>query len=172
MVIQYLIGLKAQSSELEELKRIFLELDVDQDGQISEDEMLQGMESVTKDLQELVGGKPDWGQMFKQLDVNGDGRVNFDEFIAACYDRRSLLNDDNLKLAFDLLDVDNDGKIQKRDLAACLASTSTMNNIDVGEEIWTSLAGDADANQDDEITFREFKRYMKEHTAKDQGAKE
>ena len=50
LVIQYLIGLKAQSSELEELKRIFLELDVDQDGQISEEEMLQGMESVTKDL--------------------------------------------------------------------------------------------------------------------------
>ena len=110
--------------------------------------------------------------MFKQLDVNGDGRVNFDEFIAACYDRRSLLNDENLKLAFDLLDVDNDGKIQKRDLAACLASTSTMNDIDVGEEIWTSLAGDADANQDDEITFTEFKRYMKEHTAKDERDKD
>ena len=108
--------------------------------------------------------------MFKQLDVNGDGRVNFDEFIAACYDRRSLLNDENLKLAFDLLDADNDGKIQKRDLAECMAGTSTMNDIDVGEEIWTSLAGDADANQDDEITFKEFKQYMKQHTAKDHGA--
>mmetsp|Transcript_29330 Transcript_29330/g.36425 ORF Transcript_29330/g.36425 Transcript_29330/m.36425 type:complete len:129 (-) Transcript_29330:19-405(-) len=128
------------------MKSIFLKLDANKDGFLSSEEIQQGMEQVTPDVAGLVGGKPDWGAAAKELDANSDGLISYDEFIVACYNRRSLLNNENLKIAFDLLDVDKDGKIQKHDLAQCLASTSTNQVIDVEEKIWTSLAGEADAN--------------------------
>ena len=50
-MIQYLIGVKAQSSELSEMKAIFLELDTDHDGVLSESEIANGLKRVRSDVE-------------------------------------------------------------------------------------------------------------------------
>ena len=94
------------------MKAIFLELDKNNDGILSETEILAGMERVRPDIENLLGDGTDWTALVRAVDTDGDGRVSYDEFIAACYSRKSLLNDENLRIAFDLLDANGDGEIQ------------------------------------------------------------
>ena len=119
------------------MKAIFLELDKDHDGVLSETEILAGMEHVRPDIESLIGDGTDWTALIRDVDQNGDGRVSYEEFIAACYSRKGLLNDENLRLAFELLDANGDGKIEKQDLAEAVAASSLQNlsahNVDVNE---------------------------------------
>ena len=47
--------------------------------------------------------------MMLSVDTNDDGRIDFEEFCNATYDRRKLLNEKNLRIAFDLFDSNKDG---------------------------------------------------------------
>ena len=62
------------------------------------------------------------------LDVNGDGKISYDEFVQATYNRRKILNDKNLKIAFEMMDENGDGKISKEELQKIIA-TSTMEDM-------------------------------------------
>ena len=98
------------------MRAIFLELDTDHDGQLSVVEIIEGMERVAQEIMTDSGQllleqqDTDWGSIVKSVDQS-DGKVSYEEFIAASYNRHTLLNDESLKVAFDLLDDKKDGTI-------------------------------------------------------------
>ena len=45
------------------------------------------------------------------MDANGDGVITWEEFIAAAINKITLLNERNVRAAFDALDEDGNGRI-------------------------------------------------------------
>ena len=64
----------------------------------------------------LRAGSQDWHELVNQLDTNHDGKIDYGEFITAAVNRARLLNEENLKIAFNLFDKDGNGVISKEEI--------------------------------------------------------
>ena len=119
-MITFLVRLKSDKEDEAELRKIFTGLDTDHDGFLAQDEISKAMSSFSTrqssfaDLKEL-----DWKQIIKKCDTDGDGKVSYEEFFTAASDRTKVLNKEYLKQAFDLMDLDGNGKIDKNEIKAC-----------------------------------------------------
>ena len=72
------------SEELNELEKLFLRLDVSQDGVLEIKELKAG-------LSEVYGGlsttQEEWEELIGKMDVDGDGKIDYKEFLLAAYNR-------------------------------------------------------------------------------------
>ena len=70
------------------------------------------MEIFKKWFKDNLGKEPDWKKLIECIDMDKDGMIDFAEFVTAASNRYVLLmNEDNLRTAFDVLDVDGNGQI-------------------------------------------------------------
>lgn len=56
------------------------------------------------------------------MDQDGNGKIDFSEFVAAAYDRSKLLNSENIKIAFNMFDIERNGKISRQELERVLGN--------------------------------------------------
>jgi len=77
--------------------------------------------------------------------------------MSACVDRKKLKNKEDVKVAFKLLDADNDGKISLNDLDDIFCS---YGGAKMTSQIWTQLLKEADHNQDGVVSENEFTNAM------------
>ncbi len=61
--------------------------------------------------------------MIKNIDFGQDGNIQFTEFLVAASKKQLLFSNENLLAAFQHFDVDRDGRIQARDIAAMFEMT-------------------------------------------------
>ena len=109
-VVTFLINLKANKSTLNTLGVIFRQLDKDNSGMLSKEEIFEGIEAAKLDLVTSLGDQEvDRGELFDRMDTDGDGMIDFDEFVRAAYSKTKLINDRNLEIAFKSIDKDGDG---------------------------------------------------------------
>ena len=113
----------ASSGELDEYIKMFEKLDTSHDGIISIPEMKKGLKSLAI-LNFKVESDEEWDELLEKMDSNGDGQIDFQEFLAAAYDKTKLLNDKNIKIAFDLFDRDKKGYISQQNLKQVFGLTS------------------------------------------------
>ena len=118
-----LSNLMASSGELDEYIKMFEKLDTSHDGIISIPEMKKGLKSLAN-LNFKVESDEEWDELLEKMDSNGDGQIDFQEFLAAAYDKTKLLNDKNIKIAFDLFDRDKKGYISQQNLKQVFGLTS------------------------------------------------
>ena len=78
------------------------------------------MKKVEEELQIIFGEKPDWKKITEEADRNGDGKIDLNEFILIVTNRAELINEENLKIAFQKLDENGDGKIDKYEMKNAL----------------------------------------------------
>ena len=69
--------------------------------------------------------------IFDAADVDGSGEIDFGEWCAATINKNELLNEKNLKAAFQLFDKDGGGTIEAAEVAAILG-----NNMSKEEQVW------------------------------------
>ncbi len=48
------------------------------------------------------------------IDTDHSGSINYTEFIASCLEQSVICKEDNIHMAFKLLDTDNDGKVTRK----------------------------------------------------------
>ena len=78
-----------------------------------------------------------------------------------------LLTNEKLQAAFNLFDIDQNGRITIEEIKSLLgggAEAYLMGGepvTNVSNDIWKGLMGEGDTNNDGEITFEEFKLMMK-----------
>ena len=58
-----------------------------------------------------MGKNMDWRELFSTLDTNGDGKISYAEFLTGASNKTSLINEDNLRAAHSVLDLDGDGMV-------------------------------------------------------------
>ena len=125
-----------------------MRLDADKSGTINRDELASiTHQDLGPDNQKL------WQEVIEQSDQNGDGVIDFEEFISACVSRQVLHNEKAIKMAFNILDKNKDGRLTLDDFDDMFASYGgTFDN----DDLWNQLLAEADTNNDGAISYEEF----------------
>ena len=96
----------------------------------------------------IFGDVPNWNKIFKALDTNQEGRIRFQQFLVGAFDKPRILNDENLQIAFKLLDIDGDGRLEVNEFRSCFEKQKfdffETEGIPVDEDFWVKLIKDMD----------------------------
>ncbi len=94
-------------------------------------------------------------RILKAADTDGSGEIDYSEWIVATTDKKRLLTDEKLLVAFKVFDRDGGGSISSQEIKETLG---VGKNID--EKVWNEIVSEVDPNGDGEISFEEFKQMM------------
>lgn len=150
VLLNFIVQSFLSEEDTRELKKIFIQLDVNHDGVLTEEELRSGIKKINFFMSE-----DDITNLMKQADTNGDGTINYTEFISAAIDKKLALKDDMLLKAFKAFDKDGSGTIEFNEIKNMLGNSD---RIDDG--VWNDLLADIDADGNKQITFEEFKDIM------------
>jgi len=145
---------------LQNVRKVFEDLDTSGDGVLSVDEVKQGFNNL------LGADCPDAAkveELFRAIDLDGSGTIDYSEICAAGLGKRALLRDDALWGAFRSLDRDADGKLSADEFASMLAEADVKNAF--SKQTCGVVAKDVlqrwDRNADGSIDFEEFRQLMR-----------
>ena len=144
------IASRLDENEIENLKKVFKSFDKCSDGQITYDELKQGLiqfnntkltENEIKDL-------------FSQIDVDQNGKIDYTEFIAATVQESNYNKKEKIFEAFSMFDKDNSGFITKDEILNALKAQKSQ------EKEIEKYIQDVDKNGDGKIDYKEFVELM------------
>jgi serine/threonine protein kinase len=145
-VVMNVVAKKATTEDILELREIFNEYDSNHDGMISFKEWKRAL--ARSNLSDEVVQS-----IFRKLDVNRNNILNYTEFVASILEIRERIDEAKLDEAFELLDTDNSGYIDAKDLRCILGKTGTNSYV-------KGLLDEADIDKDGRVSMAEFKAYM------------
>ena len=148
----YIMSNGEHKNQLKELKEVFIRFDESGDGHLQLDEIQKGLKQV---LGHVKGAMKIYEEIMNTLDKNCNGVIDYSEFLVAAADKETLLNNNNLMLAFNLMDADGNGSISRQELKNVFETSEKKD-----EELWTEIFDEVDVNGDGAITFEEFKATM------------
>ena len=140
------IASRLDENEINNLKKVFSAFDKSKDGQISYEELRQGLIQLKSNRIT----EQDVYFLFQALDVDRNGKIDYTEFIAATLQRANYLRNDRLLEAFLNFDKDKSGKITKEELLEALKANKTQE-----KEIEKYIKA-VDKNKDGKIDYNEF----------------
>jgi len=142
--IAYIVHFIYNSQEIEGLKKVFKFLDKNGDGRLTYGELRSGFDRVFgRYLSDIEMNK-----VIEEVDGDNDGYISYEEFLRVAINRKKLLEEKNLKLAFDRFDIDRDGKLSREEVKKVLG---TQEN-----QYINLLLNNIDKNKDGFISFSEF----------------
>jgi calcium-dependent protein kinase len=103
------IAITYSTSEMEQLRKLFLQLDADNDGYISHLELTESLQTSNFDEQMI-------SKILAAVDMNVNGQIDYSEFLAATMNIDSWLTEVNLQAVFNFFDANNDGFISSQEL--------------------------------------------------------
>lgn len=119
------IAFSTPPAKLEELRTMFVKMDVDDSGTISLSEFKDAMLMHPEIPHEKIE------QMFSNMDVNGSGEVDYLEFLTATISTQKSGQDRmSAMAAFSILDRDGDGFVGKEDILMAVDGTYTHAEVD------------------------------------------
>ena len=96
-------------------------------------------------------------EIFNLIDTDKNGNIEYEEFLRAAIDKKSLIEDKNLKFAFDFFDKDKSGFITLDKI--CEIFNKNNENLASKDE-FKKVIDEVDLNKDGIIDFKEFKIMM------------
>jgi len=97
-------------------------------------------------------------KLIESMDTNGDGFISWNEFVSSSINKNTLLNEHNIRAAFNLLDENGDGKISREELKKWFKVDENDFNSD--EKMWDEIMKQVDEDGCGSITWDEFKECM------------
>ncbi|KAG9442871.1 hypothetical protein H6P81_018725 [Aristolochia fimbriata] len=147
----------AESIEDEDIKgltQMFKNMDTDQSGSITYEELKEGLSKLGSKLSEA-----EVRQLMDAADVDQSGTIDYVEFITATMHRHRLDKEENLYKAFQYFDNDGSGFITRDELR------HAMTDYGMGDEATISeVLDDVDTDKDGRINFDEFVAMMRRGT--------
>ena len=144
----YIVHFVYCNKEINELKTVFKQLDTNDDGKLTLNELKNGFEIYFGKILSNVELK----QLMEDIDGDADGFISYEEFLRVTVNKRKLLEEKNLSIAFERFDVDGDGKLSKEEIKKILYG-SDLEYVD-------ELIKEVDTNKDGYINYQEFKELM------------
>ena len=140
---------RLKEKEIQELKKMFLEIDVNKDGTLSVDEIKKCFIKLNKE-QKLGINNKEIEDIFKSIDINNSKRIEYTEFITSMLEESAYCKEERLIEIFRMLDKDNSGKISKDEIKKAL------NDEKVREEDLKNFIKIFDLDGDGQIDYYEF----------------
>ena len=153
--IAFIINQLVLKDERNELEKQFKEWDLNGDGVLSKEEIVNGYKKTY--------GKVDENEienMIKSIDLDGNGVIDYNEFLACTMSKDKILRNENLELCFKAFDLDNSGNISLDEIFA-IFKRGSKENEDI--EAFQNMVKAANENGDGEISLDEFKDIMKKY---------
>lgn len=110
-----------QTAQVEKLSNIFKEMDVNNDGVLSQAEMESGLSDVGVDSNLIT-------MLFDSVDVDKDGSVKYTEFLAGLLSMTSVLTNEVILQAFHIFDKDASGYVSIDELHEVLDDGGSVNS--------------------------------------------
>lgn len=146
------IASRIPESQITELRGAFTKFDKNGDGQLTHQELKEGIQSVP-DIKLSID---DIEKAMSVIDSNNNGVIDYTEFIAACMYSQDYNQENQIKQAFQYFDKDNSGTISAEELRQCLQSEDqTLTDEDINK-----LICEVDENKDGLIDYKEFLEMM------------
>ncbi|XP_050226447.1 probable calcium-binding protein CML23 [Mercurialis annua] len=141
---------------MDEIRKVFTELDKNSDGKISSDELIQSLSKLGTKL-----SIDDVQYMMKDFDKDGNGYIDFDEFVefiqcSGAADTPRGGGNKDLKDAFDMYDIDKNGLISARELHQVMKMVGLKSSLSECAKMIRQVDQDGDGN----VNFEEFKKMM------------
>ncbi|KAJ3705453.1 hypothetical protein LUZ61_009158 [Rhynchospora tenuis] len=141
--------------EVAGIKDLFDKLDLQQKGEITLDELKDGLRKQGHDVTDT-----DARVLMDAADVDGSGTLDLGEFMAVSIHLQKIENDEHLRKAFAFFDKNDSGFIEIEELSESLANELGPNH----EEVLNAIVGDVDTDKDGKISYEEFSNMMKAGT--------
>jgi len=153
-VLQIIAG-QMNDDQISQLRETFTAMDANGDGLLSLEELKEGLNRaglkvLPSDLKEIMDG----------IDADCSGVIDYTEFLAATIDRRSYLQEDVCRKAFNVFDLDQDGRISQAEICKVMQSDDLDSYMDVEEA--EDIVRKVDSNGDGLIDFEEFMAMMRD----------
>ncbi|KAJ0232204.1 Calcium-dependent protein kinase 9 [Hirschfeldia incana] len=139
------------TEEIQGLKAMFANIDTDNSGTITYEELKEGLAKLGSKLTEA-----EVKQLMDAADVDGNGSIDYIEFITATMHRHRLESDDNLYKAFQHFDKDSSGYITIDELEVALKEYGMGDDATIKE-----VLSDVDSDNDGRINYEEFCAMMR-----------
>lgn len=145
--------------EIKGLKQMFKNMDTDQSGTITYEELKNGLSRLGSKLSES-----EVKQLMDAADVDKSGSIDYIEFITATMHRHRLEREENLFKAFQFFDKDHSGFITRDELKHAMTQYGMGDEATIDEVI-----NDVDTDNDGKINYEEFVAMMKKGTHEPSG---
>lgn len=150
-VITFITHNLIKSEEVNNLRRIFECMDRDSDGRINKSEIKKAFLEVFQQKLE----NEDIEYMMKSIDHDNSGYIEYEEFIRATISRDIILNEENLRLGFDLFDIDKNGFISPEEINKTIGGGKS-----ISDNLMVELLAEIGKDLTQEISFEEYKIIM------------
>jgi len=147
----YIASQLLSKKEKDRLGSVFKQLDENGDGRLSKDELKKGYLLVFGQALDDFAVE----RLFDAVDLDKSGYIDYSEFVIACTSEQNLFSESKLRAAFKMFDKDDSGFISKEEIKASLRSFAILTENQVDE-----IINQVDENEDEEISFEEFKKVM------------
>lgn len=140
--------------EIHGLKAMFTNMDTDNSGTITYEELKSGLARLGSKLTEA-----EVKQLMEAADVDGSGAIDYIEFITATMHRHRLERDEHLFKAFQYFDKDNSGFITRDELESAMKEYGMGDDATIRE-----IISEVDTDNDGRINYEEFSTMMRSGT--------
>ena len=157
-VIAYLIHHITNTEECNEASKLFNKIDINSDGKIEKNELIQGFEQYWGISKEEAKEKVDL--IFANIDTDFNGFIEYEEFVRAAVNSSIFMSKNYLKFAFNYFDRDSSGDISFEEIKKRFTQNIKNSNPNVEKEL-KEIFDSIDINGDGCICFEEFCKMMK-----------
>ncbi|KAM0903623.1 hypothetical protein ACQ4PT_018537 [Festuca glaucescens] len=137
--------------EIKGLKEMFKNIDKDNSGTITLEELKNGLAKQGTKLSDN-----EIQQLMEAADADGNGLIDYEEFVTATVHMNRMDREEHLYTAFQYFDKDNSGYITKEELEQALQEQKLYD-----AEEFKEVISEADADNDGRIDYSEFVAMMR-----------
>lgn len=119
------MGYSGVEKERQKLLEIFKAFDLNGDGQLAFEEIVEGYKLYFDGDQERAEREARY--IFEKLDFNNNGTIDYSEFLIANLDPSKIVNEDLLKEVFNIFDSDRSGAITVDEIKKLLGGAAINN---------------------------------------------
>ena len=145
------IASRLDENEINNLKLTFEAFDKCKDGQISFEELKEGL----LQLKSNKFNENDAKELFNLIDADKNGKIDYTEFLASTLEKKSYLKNERLFETFSMFDKDNSGTITKEEIINALKAEKSQ------EKEIEKYINAVDKNGDGKIDYKEFLELMR-----------
>ncbi|XP_074272014.1 calcium-dependent protein kinase 2-like isoform X1 [Silene latifolia] len=149
------IAQNMSEEEIKGLKAMFINMDTDNSGYLTYEELKTGLAQLGSKLTEV-----EVMQLMEAADFDGDGTIDYTEFITATMHRHRLETEENILRAFRYFDKDSSGYITTDELEAAMMEYGVADENSIKE-----ILSEVDTDNDGRINYDEFCTMMKGGTS-------